>query len=63
MNFYNYLQATKCPCLDDQQLLNNIKDMSNEKYDMNNVYSNLNILTQDITLCEFIINYYEKVIR
>lgn len=62
MNFYNYLHSTNCPCLDDQ-FLNNIKDMSNEKYDINNVYRNINILTQDITLCEFIIHYYEKVIR
>ena len=37
--------------------------MSNEKYDMKNVYRGIDILTQDITLCEFIIHYYEKVIQ
>jgi hypothetical protein len=62
MNYYNYL-VTNCKSLNLQSFLYDIKAMGEKTYDMNKFNSHLNVLSQDMTLCDFIIDYYEKVIR
>jgi hypothetical protein len=63
MNYYNYLVATNCQGLNFQSFLYDVKAMGGKTYDMNKLNSHFHILSDDMTLCDFIIDYYENVIR